>query len=946
MNFLIEDELESGYLMHEGVSILDGAPGVGSGRHPLGSGDNPYQHGGSFYTRVKDLKDKGLTDKEIGAMMEMSSGELRAEYSNARAERRSQQIGRIISLKDQGYSNAKIAEIMNLKGESTVRSLLKESSQIRMNTARSTADILRKTVEEKGMLDVAAGVERELGISREKLASALAILEEEGYPVYGGGVPQVTNPGQQTNIKVLCPKGTKHSEIYDYDKINTVVDYISDDGGASYRKSFEYPSSMDSKRLKIVYAEDGGKDQDGFVGIRRGVKDLSLGNSHYAQVRILVDGTHYIKGMAGYEDDLPAGTDVVFYTNKSKGTPMEKVLKPIHDNPNNPFGSLIKEHGGQSYYDDPNGKYVDPITGKKQSLSLINKRAEEGDWDSWSNKVPSQFLAKQNKTLIKKQLSLTMAEKQAEYDEICSLTNPTLKKHLLESFASDCDSAAVHLKAAALPRQRYQVIIPIPSLKDNEIFAPNYQNGEQVALVRFPHGGLFEIPVLKVNNKNEDAKKRITLNAIDAVGINSKVAERLSGADFDGDTVMVIPTGKNGVHISTQPALKGLEGFDPKERYPEIPPTKDSKTGKVKLNMRYMKNPITGKDNTQNEMGKISNLITDMTLRGATEDELAAAVRHSMVVIDAGKHKLNFKQSEIDNNIKALKKKYQGRYDEDGKFRTSAATLLSRSKGDTTVIKRQGQPRINQKGKPWYDKDLPEGSLIFKETDNPTYIDKNGKLVTKTQKSTQMAETRDARTLISDANTQQEQLYAQYANWMKAKANEARKEMVYTERIKVNSDAKRLYSSEVDSLKAKLNISLKNAPRERKAQLLANSKMKAMVQDNPDMEKKERKKQAQIALTDARLLVGAKRNLIDITDREWEAIQSGAISENQLLSILKNTDIDKLRERATPRNKNQLSNAKISLIETMKDSGYTNEQIAQRLGVSQSTVIKYLKGSE
>lgn len=931
---LIGDEFESGYLQHEGVSVLDGAPGRGSGRYPLGSGDKPNQHSGDFYTRVKTLKDQGLSDKEIGAMMGMSSGELRAAYSNARAEQRSQKISRIVSLKDQGYSNSQIAEMMGLKGESTVRSLLKESSQIRMNTSKNTADILRKMVEEKGMLDVASGVERELGISREKLASALAILEDEGYPVYGGGVPQVTNPGQQTNIKVLCPKGTKHKDIYDFDKINTVVDYISNDGGASYRKAFEYPSSMDSKRMKVVYAEDGGVEQDGFVEIRRGVKDLSLGRSHYAQVRILVDGTHYIKGMAGYSDDMPEGTDVIFYTNKKRGTPLEKVLKPIHDDPNNPFGSLIKEHGGQSYYDDPNGKYTDPITGKKQSLSLINKRAEEGDWDDWSNKVPSQFLAKQSKSLIKKQLDLTMAEKQAEYEEICSLTNPTLKKRLLESYASDCDAAAVHLKAAALPRQRYQVIIPIPSLKDNEVFAPNYENGEQVALVRYPHGGTFEIPILKVNNKNKEALSRITSNAVDAVGINSRVAERLSGADFDGDTVMVIPTGKNGVHISTRPPLKGLEGFDPKARYPEVP------------GMKYMKNPKTGKDNTQNEMGKISNLITDMTLRGANEDELAAAVRHSMVVIDAAKHKLNYKQSEKDNDIQKLKRKYQGRYDEEGKFRTSASTLISRSKGDATVVKRQGQPRINQIGKPWYDESLPEGALIFKETDNPTYVNKKGKTVLRTQKSTQMAETRDARSLISDANTPQEILYANYANWMKAKANEARKEMVYTERIKLNSEAKRLYSAEVDSLNAKLNISLKNAPRERKAQLMANSVVKAKIQDNPDMTKKEKKKHAQLALTEARQAVGASRTPIDITDKEWEAIQSGAISENRLLEILRNTDIDKLKERATPRQKTQLSAAKISLIETMKNSGYTNEQIAKRLGVSQSTVIKYVKGSE
>jgi len=931
-----EAEEYDGYLLHEGVSVLDGAPGRGSGRYPLGSGDNPNQHSGDFYSRVKALKKEGLTDAEIGKMMGISSTELRARYSNAKNEERARKVAAVISLQDQGYTNSQIAAQLGLKGESSVRALLKESSAVKMSQAQKTADFLRQQVEEKGMIDVGTGVEREKslgGISRTKLNAALEILQNEGYPVYGGGVPQVTNPGKQTNIKVLCPKGTKHKEIYQFDKINTIEDYISPDGGVTFHKAFEYPESMDSKRMMVRYAEEGGLERDGTVEIRRGVKDLSLGDSHYAQVRILVDGTHYIKGMAVYNDDMPDGVDVIFNTNKKKGTPLEKVLKPIHDDPANPFGSLIKEHGGQSYYDDPDGRFIDNLTGKKQSLSLINKRAEEGDWDDWTNKLPSQFLSKQSLKLIQKQLNLASADKQAEYDEICSLTNPTLKKVMLESFANDCDSAAVHLHAAALPRQRYQVILPIPSMKETEVYAPNYQDGEKVALIRFPHGGTFEIPILTVNNKVKDARRILGTNPIDAVGINSKVAERLSGADFDGDTVMVIPTGKN-VKISSRPPLEGLKGFDPKERYPEMP------------GMKYMKDPKTGKDNTQNEMGKISNLITDMTLRGAKEDELAKAVRHSMVVIDAAKHKLNYKQSEKDNDILKLKKKYQGHYDENGKLLTGAATLISRAKSEKTVDKRQGQPRINQKGKEWYDDTLPEGALIFKNAKELTYTDKNGKVKRRTQKSDAMSETRDARTLISEGNTPQERLYADYANKMKSLANQARKEMVYTGRIQPSAAAKETYRAEVDSLMAKLNVSLKNAPRERKAQLMANTVVNAMKQENPDMTKKEIKKKSQMALTESRLAVGAKRTPITITDREWEAIQSGAISENKLREILNNVDLDELKERATPRQKTGLSSAKINLINSMSSSGYTTEQIADRLGVSSSTVIKYLKGSE
>ena len=172
-------------------------------------------------------------------------------------------------------------------------------------------------------------------------------------------------------------------------------------------------------------------------------------------------------------------------------------------------------------------------------------------------------------TLIKKQLGLAKADKQAEYDEICSLTNPTVKKALLKSFADDCDAAAVHLQAAALPRQKYQVILPLTTIKDNEVYAPNYKDGETVALIRYPHGGTFEIPILKVNNKLDEGKSVLGNTPADAIGINKKNADRLSGADFDGDTVMVIPCNstKSKVKITSTSPLKGLEGFDTKDAY-------------------------------------------------------------------------------------------------------------------------------------------------------------------------------------------------------------------------------------------------------------------------------------------------------------------------------------------------------------------------------------------
>ena len=910
-------EQDPDILMHYGIGKLDGAPGPGSGRYPLGSGKNPNQRSGDFLSRVDELRKQRFTytdkdgkvwtgDNAIAKAMGLTSTQFRTQLGLARDERRSSNVATAKRLRDEGKTLKEIADTMGFPNDSSVRSLLNESSEARMNQAKKTAEFLRQQIAEKGMIDVGTGVERELGISREKLNQALYMLQMEGYAVYGGGVPQVTNKGQQTNLKVLCPPGTEHKDIYNFGEIHSVVDYISPDGGETFKPAFVYPESMDSSRLKIRYAEEGGLQRDGTVELRRGVADLSLGESSYAQVRILVDGKKYIKGMAFYGDDkdFPDGVDVIFNTNKKKGTPMGDVLKTIKDDPDNPFGSLIKERGGQSYY-------IDPKTGKEK-LSLINKRAEEGDWGEWSDHLPSQFLSKQSMTLIKKQLGLAAADKAAEFDEICALTNPTVKKALLASFADDCDSAAVHLQAAALPRQKYQVILPIASMKDTEVYAPNYRDGETVALVRYPHGGTFEIPILKVNNKQGEAK-RILGNALDAIGINSKVAERLSGADFDGDTVMVIPTGGK-IKITSTHALKGLEGFDPKLEY----------GGKPEGSFKQMKN-------TQTEMGKISNLITDMTLKGATEPELARAVRHSMVVIDAEKHHLDYKQSEKDNGIAALKKKYQGYVTDDGEERGGASTLISRAKSEVSVPKRKGSPKT----------DPDTGELVWKVDEDRFYTDpKTGKTVERRQKSTQMAEERDPYKLSS--GTPQEEAYAAYASQMKSLANQARKEILSTGKITYSASAKETYQTEVASLTSKLNIALKNAPRERQAQVMANSVVAAKKKDNPGMTKEEIKKASQQALSSARATVGAKRTPIVITDREWQAIQAGAISENKLTQIINHADIDVLRSYATPRATTTLSTAKINKISSMNASGYTTAEIAESLGVSTSTVRKYL----
>lgn len=893
------DLVEEDILMHYGVKRR-------SGRYPWGSGDNPYQHGGDFLARVEELQRLGKTEKQIADELHLSTTDLRMQVRVAKHERRALQADRARSLREDGKTLDEIASILGYANDSSVRALLNENTAANKNKAQATAEILKKELAEKGAIDVGTGVERQLGVSTGVLQEALFILETEGYNRYGVGVPQVNDPKKRTITPVISVPEIDQREVYqNLDLVKSVGDYHSTDGGESWDKR-EYPASIDSSRVKILYGDEGGALKDGVIEIRRGVADLDLGDSHYAQVRILVDGTHYLKGMAMYSDDMPDGADIVFNTNKHTGTPKMDVLKKIQDDPDNPFGALIKANG-QSHYIDADGN---------EKLSVINKLKEEGDWDKMSKNLSSQFLSKQPIQLIKKQLDLTYADAADEFSEICSLNNPTVKRKLLLDFADECDSAAVHLKAAALPRQSTQVILPLNAMKETEIFAPNYRDGEKVVLIRYPHGGTFEIPELTVNNKNPTAVSVLGKNIRDAVGINPKVAERLSGADFDGDQVVVIPTGGR-VKIQSTPALKDLKDFDPKTDY-----STEGKTG-VRL--------LAKGAATQRQMGEISNLITDMTLKGATEPEIARAVKHSMVVIDAAKHKLDYRQSEKDNGIAELKKKYQGFDDETG-HHGGASTLLSRRKQDVEVPERQGSGVI----------DPLTGKVVYKESGR-TYVDpRTGKTVAATTKVKRILAVDDVRSMSS--GTLQEEAYADYANKMKDLANKARLEYKATPTLKRSASAAKAFEPEVNRLMAALKVAQLNAPLEREAQRIANARVKAKVQANNITDKDEISKIRRAAISDARNSTGAsgKRTRITISDGEWTAIQSGAISDTTLSEILRYAEPKTVRERATPRRTTQLSDARISRIKAMANSGHTNAEIAEALGISTSAVSKYL----
>ena len=894
MNPIQDDDI----LMHYGVKRR-------SGRYPWGSGDNPFQHGGDFLSRVEELQSQGKTEKQIAEELKMSTTDLRMQVRVAKHERRMVLADRAKSLREEGKTLDEIAKIMGYNNDSSVRALLNENTATNKNKARQTAERLKQELAEKGALDVGSGAERELGVSSGVLQEALFILETEGYNRFGVGVPQVNNPKNRTITPIISVPDIDQRQVYqDLSLVKSVGEYHSTDGGETWDKR-EYPASISFDRVKIRYAEEGGLAKDGVIELRRGVPDLDLGASHYAQVRIMVDGTHYLKGMAMYSEDMPDGVDIIFNTNKRSGTPKLDVLKKIQNDPDNPFGAFIKA-GGQSHYIAEDGT---------EKLSAINKLKEEGDWDKMSKNLSSQFLSKQPIKLIQTQLDLTYADAEDEFSEICSLTNPTVKKKLLMDFADECDSAVVHLKAAALPRQSTQVILPLTAMKETEIYAPNYRDGEKVALVRYPHGGTFEIPILTVNNKNKSAISILGPRTRDAVGINAKVAERLSGADFDGDQVVVIPTGGR-VNIKSTPALAGLKDFDAKVEY-----STEGKTG-IRL---------LSKEATQIEMGKISNLITDMTLKGAPESDIVKAVKHSMVVIDAAKHKLDYKRSEQENDIATLRKKWQGYTDENGKERGGASTLLSRRKQDVEVPERQGSGRI----------DKQTGKVIYKESGR-TYLDAKGREVQATTKIKLLDKTDDIRTLSS--GTLVEDAYADYANKMKALANRARLEYVATPTLARSASAARTYQPEVDRLTSALRLAQLNAPREREAQRIANARVKAKVDANNITDKDEISKIRRAAISDARIETGAsgKGTRITISDGEWEAIQAGAISDTTLKEILRYADPDVVRERATPRTRTEVSEARANRIRAMANSGHTNAEIADALNLSPSAVSRIL----
>ena len=298
--------------------------------------------------------------------------------------------------------------------------------------------------------------------------------------------------------------------------------------------------------------------------------------------------------------------------------------------------------------------------------------------------------------------------------------------------------------------------------------------------------------------------------------------------------------------------------------------------------------------------------------------------------------KLDYKRSERENGIMELKQKWQVRVEEDGTTHYGgASTLLSRRKQTIRVPERRGSIRV----------DKNTGEYIYKESGRTFTDPKTGKKRKAEDTVSLISETKDARTLSS--GTIQENLYADFSNQLKAMANQARKEAANMKGIQYDTNAAKRYAAEVASLKEKYSNMIANKPKERKAMLIANANIKAKIQElglDPSIDKKEIKKISSVEMQRARDSVGAngRKSKVTFTDKEWEAVQAGAISDNMLMKFLNSSDSDEIVKRAMPKTAVVMTSVKLSKAKAMLRSGYSYAEIAKACGVPESTVYTAL----
>jgi hypothetical protein len=135
--------------------------------------------------------------------------------------------------------------------ESSVRALLAPGEKEKVDVLTSTADMLKRQVEEKKYVDVGRGTEFDLpisdggniGLAKGKFDTAVAMLQEEGYKVHYLKVPQL-GTGKDTTVKVLTKPDVPYGEVSkNRGQVRQITEH-SDNHGRDWEPDFRPPTSI------------------------------------------------------------------------------------------------------------------------------------------------------------------------------------------------------------------------------------------------------------------------------------------------------------------------------------------------------------------------------------------------------------------------------------------------------------------------------------------------------------------------------------------------------------------------------------------------------------------------------------------------------------------------------------------------------------------------------
>lgn len=225
----------SDMLMHYGVGWDDNPPGIGSGRYPHGSGENPNQHMENMSLAdqksalMKKFKDEAYVATILGYK---NTSELRnaihAEKNKAEQEKTDAIRALYFDKNNPIISPTKISRITGIP-EPTVRSYIKKfGKKTKLQQNVEIENQLKALVDEKKCIDVGSGVEYALGITETRKDKILAELQEQGYTVLNYYQKQLAT-GKNTTVQMLCPPETTYEDMKNYIRENgfsSVENYV------------------------------------------------------------------------------------------------------------------------------------------------------------------------------------------------------------------------------------------------------------------------------------------------------------------------------------------------------------------------------------------------------------------------------------------------------------------------------------------------------------------------------------------------------------------------------------------------------------------------------------------------------------------------------------------------------------------------------------------------